>query len=97
MLITNQRIDKIAAARVDFEARGMLDGPNVAGNIASLLSLHDEPPKTIHCPRADEGEEGGRLEEQNRNGAGAVDEPESQVEVKLTRTHGESYSSFDGI
>ncbi|GLB39957.1 hypothetical protein LshimejAT787_0704670 [Lyophyllum shimeji] len=26
MLLTNQRMDKLAAARVDFEARGMLDG-----------------------------------------------------------------------
>ena len=27
MLLTNQRLDKLAAARVDFTARGMLDGP----------------------------------------------------------------------
>ena len=27
MLITNQRMDKLAAARVDFESRGMLRGP----------------------------------------------------------------------
>jgi len=25
MLVTNQRLDKLAAARVDFQARGMLD------------------------------------------------------------------------
>ena len=27
MLLTNQRMDKLAAARVDFESRGMLQGP----------------------------------------------------------------------
>jgi hypothetical protein len=27
MLLTNQRVDKLAASRVDFEARGMLRGP----------------------------------------------------------------------
>jgi hypothetical protein len=27
MLLTNQRLDKLAAAHVDFQARGMLDGP----------------------------------------------------------------------
>lgn len=38
MLITNQRNDKLAAARVYFESHGMLDGPNVAGYLAQLLS-----------------------------------------------------------
>jgi hypothetical protein len=92
MLITNQRIDKIAAARVDFEARGMLDGPNVAGNIASLLSSRDDALESdvIH-PRTDERDERRSVEEQNRDDAGAVDEPESQAEVKLARTSGESF------
>ncbi|KAG6839003.1 hypothetical protein C0991_006647 [Blastosporella zonata] len=27
MLLTNQQLDKLAAARVDFKSRGMLDGP----------------------------------------------------------------------
>ena len=89
MLITNQRIDKIAAARVDFEARGMLDGPNVAGNIAFLLSSRDDALESdvIH-PRRDERRS---LEEQSRDDAGAVDEPESQAEVKLARTSGELF------
>ncbi|KAJ7714662.1 hypothetical protein B0H16DRAFT_1807649 [Mycena metata] len=30
ILLTNQRLDKLAAARVDFAARGMLDGPLLA-------------------------------------------------------------------
>jgi len=85
MLITNQRIDKIAATCVDFEAHGMLDGPNMAGNIASLLSsLDDTLQSDVIQPQADERDEGRRSqEEQNRDDAGAVDEPESQAEVKL--------------
>ena len=31
MLLTNQRLDKLAAARIDFQAWGMLDGPCIAG------------------------------------------------------------------
>ena len=93
MLITNQRIDKIAAACVDFEAHGMLGGPNMAGNIASLLSsLDDTLQSDVIQPQADERDEGRRSqEEQNRDDAGAVDEPESQAEVKLARTSGESF------
>jgi len=72
MLIPNQRIDKVAAARVDFEARGMLDGPNVAGNIASLLSSRNDAMESdVIQPQADERDGGRRsLEEQNRNDAG---------------------------
>jgi hypothetical protein len=38
MLVTNQRLDKLAAARVDFEARGMLDT-----NLPPLLTNLDRP------------------------------------------------------
>lgn len=37
MLLTNQRLDKLAAARVDFMSRGMLDGP-LPGLVARLRS-----------------------------------------------------------
>ena len=70
----------------------MLDGPNVAGNIASLLSLRDDTLESdVIQPQADERDEGRSLDEQNRDDAGAVDEPESQAEVKLARTSGESF------
>lgn len=36
MLLTNQRLDKLAAARVDFTSRGMLDGTV----ISSALQFH---------------------------------------------------------
>ena len=93
MLITNQQIDKIAAACVDFEAHGMLDSPNMARNIASLLSLHDDTLESdVIRPQADERDEGRRsLDEQNWDDAGAMDKPESQAEVKLAQTSGESF------
>lgn len=36
MLLTNQRLDKIAAARSDFEARGMLQGSCVSDALRAL-------------------------------------------------------------
>ncbi|KAF8954136.1 hypothetical protein BDZ97DRAFT_1928684 [Flammula alnicola] len=38
MLVSNQRNDKLAAARVDFKARGMLDGPNLSGFLGELCA-----------------------------------------------------------
>jgi hypothetical protein len=36
MLLTNQRLDKLAAARADFEARGMLTGSCVSDALREL-------------------------------------------------------------
>jgi hypothetical protein len=38
MLLTNQRLDKLAAIRVDFEARGMLTGTC----LSQVVSRYDE-------------------------------------------------------
>ncbi|KAF8266445.1 hypothetical protein EI94DRAFT_1772091 [Lactarius quietus] len=56
MLVTNQWVDKLAAAHVDFTSRGMLDGPNVvengapaaqpnedAGDVGTIDDMVDEP------------------------------------------------------
>ena len=40
MLLTNQRLDKLAASRLDFQVRGMLDGPPIV--------LPPEPPSQAH-------------------------------------------------
>jgi hypothetical protein len=42
MLLTNQRLNKLAAARVDFASRGMLDGPLLAVNVPLELPQNDE-------------------------------------------------------
>jgi hypothetical protein len=40
MLLTNQRLDKLAAARVDFTERGMLNGTCLSGALRSLCKLY---------------------------------------------------------
>ncbi|KAG6905029.1 hypothetical protein DXG01_005543 [Tephrocybe rancida] len=56
MLITNQRLDKLAAARVDFKARGMLDGS---------LFLHLPPPLPIQIApnNNDDDDDGGAVDD----------------------------------
>lgn len=39
MLLTNQRLDKLSAARSDFTARGMLDS-HILGDV--LWAMHNE-------------------------------------------------------
>lgn len=42
MLLTNQCLDKLAAARIDFALPGMLDGPLLAVNVPPELPQNDE-------------------------------------------------------
>ncbi|KAF8259589.1 hypothetical protein EI94DRAFT_1813094 [Lactarius quietus] len=42
MLVTNQQVDKLAAACVDFTSRGMLDGPNMVENGASAAQPNED-------------------------------------------------------
>jgi hypothetical protein len=42
MLLTNQRLDKLAASRIDFQMRGMLDGPIKPLPQVLLPCTHDE-------------------------------------------------------
>lgn len=73
MLITNQRIDKLAALRVEFASRGMLEG--MGGNGGSVSET--EPTARIE-PR--------RVENEEREDSRAVDEPESMAEITLAKT-----------
>ena len=57
MLVTNQQLDKLAAARVNCQARGMLN--------ASIFSGHDPPglqPPTTMQPEVDEDNDGGAVD-----------------------------------
>jgi hypothetical protein len=47
MLLTNQRLDKLAACRIDFKSRGMLSGSCAA-------AIPPEPPPIL--PPADDGD-----------------------------------------
>lgn len=40
MLVTNQRIDKLAASRVDFKDRGMLDGTVISSKLNTLRKYY---------------------------------------------------------
>ncbi|KAJ3510664.1 hypothetical protein NLJ89_g4545 [Agrocybe chaxingu] len=96
MLVTNQRLDKLAAARVDFAACGMLNGPSVVGPLLDLaLSRypHSDPITNLpqpasHLPpqsapivnRDEELEDTGIVND-------VVDEPESYSEITLAKTY----------
>ncbi|KAG6835315.1 hypothetical protein H0H93_002803, partial [Arthromyces matolae] len=56
MLVTNQRLDKLAASRVDFNHRGMLDGSIFDGSDVLL------PPVVIGRAVDDEDDDGGAVE-----------------------------------
>jgi hypothetical protein len=53
MLLTNQRLDKLAASRVDFQARGMLNGP---------LLDHVIPPEIPNFVSEDDDDDGGPID-----------------------------------
>ena len=44
MLLTNQRIDKLAACRINFTTRNMLDGPCLAPNVVPIIPMPPLPP-----------------------------------------------------
>jgi hypothetical protein len=44
MLLTNQRLDKLAASQADFKARGMLNGPCLSSHI---MALQAAPPPAV--------------------------------------------------
>ncbi|KAI1783291.1 hypothetical protein LXA43DRAFT_977191 [Ganoderma leucocontextum] len=74
MLLTNQRLDKLAAARVDFTARGMLHGsyhpmPAIPEDVWDGLGLegpHDEDPEELAEQQAalDEDDDGGPVDDE---------------------------------
>ncbi|KAJ7932345.1 hypothetical protein B0H13DRAFT_2518823 [Mycena leptocephala] len=72
MLLINQRLDKLAAARADFTARGMLDG--------ALLPLPPPPPRNTASPPPENPDD-------DRVDAGAVEGPTCVGEVKLAKRY----------
>ncbi|KAG1762208.1 hypothetical protein EDD22DRAFT_778730, partial [Suillus occidentalis] len=47
MLLTNQRLDKLAAARVDFQARGMLKGSSDLADQPGFLNINEPEHRSI--------------------------------------------------
>ena len=89
MLVINQRVDKLAAARRDFKEHGMLEGSVLPSH---LLPDGDLPPHTLDpqppslpVSHDNEGEE-----------FGIIDEPESLSEIQLAKTYGTSWPTLEG-
>ncbi|TFK59591.1 hypothetical protein BDN72DRAFT_905705 [Pluteus cervinus] len=76
MLVTNQRIDKIATARTYYTSKGLMNGPGIPLHLLAGIPVPPPPPPPPPLPDDDE-----RIE------MGAVEEPISQSEVKLAKTH----------
>jgi hypothetical protein len=53
MLLTNQRIDKLAACRINLTAHGMLDGPCLAPGVIPIPPLPPPPPLPSQDPDDD--------------------------------------------
>jgi hypothetical protein len=99
ILVTNQRLDKLAAARVDFNSRGMLYGPSVIGLLLDLvhsrypLDNNPTPPfsrENIPPAAPSSVPPVNRNEESEEAGTidDVVDEPESHSEMTLAKTYG---------
>lgn len=101
MLVTNQRLDKLAAARSDFEERGMLQGSLLSSvitllaqsqpcNVEEEVALQLDPKQPEGANRADgEGENEGEGEGEAEDGqkdADAVEGPRVMADVTLARS-----------
>ncbi|KAJ7159107.1 hypothetical protein C8R43DRAFT_1124740 [Mycena crocata] len=73
MLLTNQRLDKLAAARADFTARGMMTGSLLPPPPVPVRDTPSPPPEDPNDERVD---------------AGAIEGPTCIGEVKLAKSYG---------
>jgi len=61
MLLTNQRIDKLAACHVNLTAHSMLDGPCLAPGVIPIPCLLLPAPLPSHDPDDDDAVDGLRV------------------------------------
>lgn len=95
MLLTNQRLDKLAASKADFTARGMLSGPLVpAGHILKTISIDGENIDSTPQDPVGEPEVGGNVEKDLDDDDDVVSGPRMMAEVILARTPGMSSIFF---
>ena len=87
MLLTNQRLDKLAASQVDFFTRGMLDGPLLTSGLPIGMGPAHEPHPSPSGPRG--GDRVGDAE--------AVEGITSLGDVKLAQYPGESTQLSSGL
>ena len=101
MLITNQRIDKLAAAHTFFNSRGMLT--NYPGSTVNLLGILSD--QIMRQPQANHVNPGlstqpvlerrqTPVDEHERYDARAEDNTEARAEIRLASTPGAHYSLY---
>jgi hypothetical protein len=98
MLLTNQRLDKLAAARVDFTARGMIDGPSLPSiRLPRILTPRTNPgPQPTNPSLPTNPSELVNVAEPNNdeeNDETAAEGPKSLGEVRLARGSGRYFIS----
>ena len=95
MLITNQRINKITAARVDFNVRGMLNGPSPAINIFSgLPSGHANHDQHSDEHSLEHNTDLAALDDCERHDSRPKDNPKANAEITLAKTYGVCVFSY---
>ena len=77
MLVSNQQLDKLTAARIDFTSHGMLDGPGLPTHLLG------DPPDKAHS-----GLPSMPTVQDEEHDVGAIDGPRSLSEVTLAKTSG---------
>ncbi|CDO76884.1 hypothetical protein BN946_scf184903.g5 [Trametes cinnabarina] len=96
MLMTNQRLDELAASRVDFTERGMLAGDCLAA-ARSALGL-DGPAITTYAQRREAQSAASRLGSGENEDGGAVDGPRVMAHMTMaTTTHSQHGRTADHI
>ncbi|KAF8876080.1 hypothetical protein BD779DRAFT_1804434 [Infundibulicybe gibba] len=83
MLTVNQRLDKLAAATVNFSARGMLNGPCVAPHVKLM-----PPPNPLPAPAP------AVVDLLEVNGEDAAEGPRTATTVTLGRSSARNYPPF---
>ncbi|KAH9829482.1 uncharacterized protein C8Q71DRAFT_406693 [Rhodofomes roseus] len=96
MLLTNQRLDKLAGMRRDFERRGMLEGDSLVAALAELMQEdEDEQPPLVDADgaRADELEADEDVDEADE-GADEADEDEGDEDEDDGAVNGPQVHGF---
>ncbi|KAG6807199.1 hypothetical protein H0H92_008439, partial [Tricholoma furcatifolium] len=85
MLVTNQRMDKLAAARVEFQRRGLLDGSGLPLHIISQVMDAPYEPPSPPLPPSQPAQLPNENDEAEGEDAGPVDGPRSMSEITLAK------------
>ncbi|KAF8488764.1 hypothetical protein F5888DRAFT_1796301 [Russula emetica] len=86
MLVTNQRLDKLAASRVDFKDRGMLDGTIISNKLRALQPANDpHDPHNVALRTGGDHNDDDKQDEGEGEGEGVVHGPTVLAHVDLAK------------